>query len=134
MNMKGLELPINMIVIISIAVVVILAVSMFFLTQSGAGFSTIEATRIWTLGCNTYCNGDGLDGVYNACGSDMIGRGTEFSKDFVRACKTLGYISENNQCVSCLRRCQNECNLDELESSRRSQALENVVSNLKEIA
>ena len=128
--MKGLELPVNMIVIILIAVIVLLAITAFFLMQSGSGMNTIEATRIWTVGCNAYCQGSALDAAYNACGSDLIGGGTDFSRDFTNACKTLGYITASNQCVSCLRQCPNNCNIDQIEASRRDSALQEIVNNL----
>lgn len=49
--MKGMELPVNMIVIVMVAVLVILAVAFYFTQQSGRGVSAIDLEKAYQQGC-----------------------------------------------------------------------------------
>lgn len=57
--MKGLELPINMIVIIAVAVLILVAVIAFFATQFGNSGDTIAQQNAFNGACNT------LKAIYN---------------------------------------------------------------------
>jgi uncharacterized protein (UPF0333 family) len=59
MGKKGLELPLNMIVLIIIAVLVLLVVAAFFTGQFISGASTIELQKAFSNACPT------LKNVYN---------------------------------------------------------------------
>ena len=49
--MKAMSLPINMIVIIALAVIVLLGVSAFFMGSFGPGSQSVSATNAWNAGC-----------------------------------------------------------------------------------
>lgn len=51
-TMKGISLPINMIVIIALAVIVLLAVTAAFMGGFGPGTKTISHQQAWYIGCN----------------------------------------------------------------------------------
>ncbi len=57
--MKGLELPINMIVIIAVAVLILVVVAAFFSGQFGTGVNTIAVNNAFNEGCSS------LKSVYN---------------------------------------------------------------------
>ena len=52
-GMKGLELPLNMIVLIIIAVLVLVVVAAFFAGYIGTGQNSIAASAAFSTGCNT---------------------------------------------------------------------------------
>jgi hypothetical protein len=52
--MKGLELPINMIVVIAIAVLVLTVVAAFFVGQTGGGVDTVRFESAFTSACTTW--------------------------------------------------------------------------------
>ena len=58
-NSKGMELPINMIVVIAIAVLVLVVVAAFFAGRLGAGTNDIALESAFNNGCTT------LRAVYN---------------------------------------------------------------------
>lgn len=51
--MKGMQLPVNMIIIISVAVLVMLVVASFFTGQTSFGFSSISSEKQLAFACNT---------------------------------------------------------------------------------
>ncbi len=51
--MKGLEMPINMIVVVAIAVLVLVVVAAFFAGRLGGGSDEIALTAAFNTGCNT---------------------------------------------------------------------------------
>ncbi|HIG96899.1 MAG TPA: hypothetical protein HA230_00960 [Candidatus Aenigmarchaeota archaeon] len=61
--MKGLELPINMIVIVAIAVLVLVVVAAFFAGQLSGGINTIGASAAYGSGCNTLRTAYGCDSL-----------------------------------------------------------------------
>ena len=67
--MKGLELPINMIVVVAIAVLVLVVVAAFFAGQLGGGVDTIALENAFSSGCNN------LRAIYN-CDPAVITSGT----------------------------------------------------------
>jgi hypothetical protein len=50
--MKGLELPVNMIIVIALAVLVLVVIAAFFATQTGSGFNTIALESSFSSACN----------------------------------------------------------------------------------
>ena len=65
---KGLELPINMIIVIAIAVLVLVVISAFFASQTGSGISNIQFEAAFNSACSTWrstynCQLGGLTGV-----------------------------------------------------------------------
>src|SRR3989338_7459145 len=59
--MKGLELPINMIVVVAIAVLVVVVVAAFFSGWLVGGTSTIGTSAAYATGCNTLKSVYGCD-------------------------------------------------------------------------
>lgn len=53
-GMKGLDLPVNMIVIIAIAVLVLVVIAAFFTAQTGGGFGNIALEEAFNRGCATW--------------------------------------------------------------------------------
>ena len=64
-NSKGLELPINMIVVIAIAVLVLVVVAAFFVGRIGGGGDEIALTAAFNTGCNN------LRSVHNCVVGDI---------------------------------------------------------------
>ncbi|MBI4174829.1 MAG: hypothetical protein HY517_04235 [Candidatus Aenigmarchaeota archaeon] len=64
-NSKGLELPINMIVVIAIAVLVLVVVAAFFAGRIGGGGDEIALTAAFNTGCNN------LRSVHNCIVGDI---------------------------------------------------------------
>lgn len=50
---KGISLPINMIVILAVAVLVLVVVAAFFVVQTGGSQQTISDQTAWAGGCST---------------------------------------------------------------------------------
>ena len=105
MNMKGISLSINMIVLIVIAVVVIVALVTFFTSSTVVTISDINANTVFSNGCIKYCVSDlygTLQNVYDASKNDPA---------FVAACTKLGYLTAGPQYMNrCLDKCRN-CDL-----------------------
>jgi hypothetical protein len=51
MNQKGMELPVNMIIIIAIAVLVLVVIAAFFANQTGTGFNSIQVENAFSSAC-----------------------------------------------------------------------------------
>lgn len=51
--MKGLELPINVIVVVALAVLVLVVISAFFLSNFFGGAGTIDEAAAFTTGCGS---------------------------------------------------------------------------------
>jgi len=103
-NMKGISLSLNAVVIIGIAVLVIAAMGLFFLSGSGSTISDAEAKRIFYSGCTQYCKADlyeTFQGAYTAAYTNP---------QFIAACVKLGFGSQEFP-NRCLENCPN-CNLD----------------------
>ena len=52
-SQKGISLPINMVVILAIAVLVLVVVAAFFVLQLGGSQTTINDQTAWSTGCST---------------------------------------------------------------------------------
>jgi hypothetical protein len=107
--MKGISLPINVIVIIGVVVLVLVAVGFFFLTSAGRQITATQAQAIFSDGCSTLCKEP-------ATSSYLIsehGIGTEYRTDlhtkFAQACVALGYASSEamsaDEAKTCLAAC-----------------------------
>lgn len=105
--MKGQELPMNMIVVVAIAVVALLALGAFLFSGSLSNFNAAEAQRVFATGCTQYCSSDLYGTLQNAY------QASQNNPDFVKACVNLGYIksTETMYMNRCLDKCGN-CNLD----------------------
>lgn len=94
--MKGISLPISAIVIFALALIVLLAVSTFFMTTGGKSMSKIEAQQIFEEQCPRYkCTYS--ENNFNP------------SKEFLEACKILYGIEEKEK-IKCLWFCN--CGLE----------------------
>lgn len=103
-HVKGISLPINVMIVVAIAVVAIVAIGAFFFSASFGTISDTEAQRVFSTGCARYCQSDlysTFKGAYDASRSDP---------QFVAACTRLGY-GDNLHVNRCLEACSN-CNLD----------------------
>lgn len=52
--MKGISLPVNAIVIIALAIIVLLAVATWFSAEMLKGSKQVEAEQTWTKACNLW--------------------------------------------------------------------------------
>ena len=136
MAQKGISLPINMIVILAIAVLVLVVVAAFFVLQVGAGGQTINDQTAWGNGCSTAiargCSvsafqspGEGTDSGlliarYDPSGNDPKDENTKSSKCFSDSdlhdddkigCRdnTLRTACERTQGVSGAAACRAKC-------------------------
>ena len=111
--MKGISLPINTIVIISIVLLVLLVVAAFFSTNVVDQMSEADALRIWNEGCMKYCNSceNFIAANCDARNSDKEAyancRTEPDIAEFAEACKTLGYISSEGNVDDCFITCGN---------------------------
>ncbi len=97
--MKGMEMPINMIVVIAIAVLVLVVVAAFFAGRLGSGTASIELEGAFSQGCNT------LRTIENCAstGFTVIGfklPGESVDATFDQLCRAKGYDTEQ-----CKRAC-----------------------------
>ena len=101
--MKGISLPINIIIIVAIAVIALVSLGAFFFSASSGGISQTDAQRIFGTGCARYCQTDlysTFKNAYDASRNDP---------QFVAACNSLGY-GDQQHVNRCLEACTN-CNL-----------------------
>jgi len=85
-SLKGLELPISTVVIVAIAVLVLVVISAFFLSQSGSQFSEIEARSKFNQLCPTL-----------ECTVDEAVKTQE--DEFYKSCQVLYPGSTRYQCM-----------------------------------
>lgn len=100
---KGISLPMNVLIVVAIAVVAVVAIGAFFFSASFGTISDTEAQRVFGTGCVRYCHSDlysTFKGAYDASRSDS---------QFVAACVKLGY-GDSQHVNRCLEGCTN-CNL-----------------------
>jgi hypothetical protein len=104
--MKGISLPVNTIVIVAIAVLVLMVVGGFFSINVGGSINQIELNTAINKACNTLtttynCNGDRLLDV--SANFKEPGEETEAPKTLERLCE-LAEIAQGaeftNQCIS----------------------------------
>lgn len=57
MSMKGLELPINMIIVVAVALLVLMTVFVFFLGSTGSGLGSIEKANLKNRMCTALSSG-----------------------------------------------------------------------------
>ena len=50
-SQKGISLPINMVVILAVAVLVLVVVAAYFVISAGRGFGAITTEQAWVNGC-----------------------------------------------------------------------------------
>jgi hypothetical protein len=103
--MKGISMPINAVIIIALAAIVLLVIGSFFLSGTGPSMTKIKAREVFENGCPKY-----------ACSLDTTVE-TTFDQKFIDACKTLYGIEptvdekrDNKVPVECLWYCS--CGLE----------------------
>lgn len=97
---KGFSLSLNAVILIAIAVLVLAALSVFFVTSSLGGLSETEAQRLFAVGCTRYCEADLYGTFRNAYLAAQNDAG------FIAACKRLGH-GDQQYPNRCLERCTN---------------------------
>lgn len=114
--MKGMELPISTVVILAVAVLVLIVVTAFFLSQSGSQFRTIDAQNKFNRLCGTIkCNSQQLS---------AINKGSEFYK----ACQEL-YGSDISP-ARCLLACG--CGAELLTEGATAESVDGDIKGLSE--
>ena len=111
--MKGISLPVNMIVILAIVILLLLVVGSFFMSGMAGSMSQADAIQAFSDGCRNYCGEcttiSNMDEYHrNVPGADI----TENQKKFIQACETLGYISPGQGVGNCFTLhcpCSTEC-------------------------
>lgn len=108
--MKGLELPINMIVVVAIAVLVLVVVAAFFAGQIGGGTNSINVENAFTQGCTKLrslynCDPATISSInvlnFAPPGQPVLTTGYPFSTASNGICSLKGYINDQE----CARAC-----------------------------
>jgi Tfp pilus assembly protein PilE len=123
MMKKGLELPVNMIVIIVIAALVLVVLVSYFLSMSGTSMSDAQANAAFRSGCLKYCKTDverNYISAYSLSQSDT---------EFMSACEKLGYGNKEFP-NRCLEKCGSFCDM-EATPTDISNRHDQVISSLK---
>ena len=95
---KGLSMPLNLIVVIAIAVLALASLTAVFFSGSAGQISDAEAQRIFASGCSRYCIPDFYGTYRNAYVA------SQNDPDFIRACERLQYGAKEH-----LNRCFDRC-------------------------
>ena len=82
--MIGISLPINVIVVIGLAVLVLAAVATFFVSTSGQQMSKVDAERIFQTKCTAYCDRTDISANYK------LAAGLTEKDEFIQACIAKG--------------------------------------------
>lgn len=112
--MRGISLPVNIVVIIAIVVLVLVVIAGFVATTFTQQMSRTQAERVFSNGCTLLCR-DPCESTY------LIGRGstameghvlggesvTEFHLNFRSACSLLGYMDPDD--LGTAYRCMAQC-------------------------
>jgi len=114
---KGLSLPINMVVIVGIVVLVLVVVGVFFLTSTGGQLSQAEAQQVFAQGCNTFCQSDPCGNAFRISQyAKAYSSSTEFHHRFAQACAALSYaptadlnLDQAKQCLIACGSCEVRC-------------------------
>jgi len=89
MNKKGITVPTDMLVIITVAVLVLVVLSVYFSGLISVSMSDAEAQKVFSEGCFRYCEADTDENYVNAY--NLVMHPTEQDKVFFDACEKLGY-------------------------------------------
>jgi len=130
---KGISLPINLIIVIVIAVFVLVYLSTFFLGLTGSQMSRAQAEEIYNIGCHQSCGAtvdSYLEGYNIAYATD------ERYNQFRDACITLGYIQQTSNepqelargVLTCLQTCGN-CYLEQGDAEQHMDATANIANS-----
>ena len=109
--MRGLELPINMIVVIAIAVLALTVIAAFFTGSIGKGINTFEVEQAWGKACNLAKSVYSCDGTtdfniagYKITGDSITSGGTtDQGVPFSTVCRLKG------QDATVLKKCYDFC-------------------------
>ncbi|MEM7826665.1 MAG: hypothetical protein QXQ40_00375 [Candidatus Aenigmatarchaeota archaeon] len=100
---KGISLPVNMIVILAIAAIVLLAVGAFFLSGWFGPGKTISDFEAWTRGCSIWMTKGCIEDQINSItiiGYDPDGNGSP--NNLAEACfRHFGYTSSRDCWEKC---------------------------------
>lgn len=97
---KGISLPVSAVVILGLAVLVLAAVALLFLTTGGQQISKIEAERIFATKCQELC--DRFDSGKNIRTASLLPQ----NDPFLEACKVKGINFQGEQtALLCLQAC-----------------------------
>jgi hypothetical protein len=118
--MKGISLPINVIIVVAVAALVFAVIGFFFLTSTGGQISRTDAQAIFNDGCLTLCNDPcESSGILSRFGK---GKRTELHTKFIKACVALGYapnetmdMYDADACLAACGSCTVDCVFSELE-------------------
>ena len=105
--MKGIELPMNTIVIIVIVVLVLTVIGYFFYSSTTGPLSRAEAESIFTQGCSTLCKGPEQSAYFLSHISDEDH--TDFYTQFANACIVLGHATDPEHNVEQAKACMAAC-------------------------
>ena len=107
--MRGISLPVNLIVIIAVVILVLAVVGMFFFSTSNTQFGALDAEETFSQGCTAFCRDPCSAAVsLNAGGAYGAGEIDEFHRLFGQACERLGHASDANThegAIACLNAC-----------------------------
>ncbi len=106
--MKGLELPVNMIIVIAIAVLVLVVVSAFFAGQTSSGINSIQLESAFSSACATWKNAYGCDDSARftiTTDFKFVGQTSGASLDNMCSHKTSGSYTGAADVPACKRLC-----------------------------
>jgi len=103
--MKGITLPVNMVVITAIVVLVLVVVVFFFTASSGKGITDVEARKIFFETCSQLDCGTPQDVCMEMFGQ-IPGHDAAFYDRFYKACNVL-YGGDAGKSHVCFAACGN---------------------------
>lgn len=115
--MKGIELPINVLVIVAVAVIVLLGIIALFMTMFGPSGAEMQLETAWTRGCSKitancfgYLEADSLDfssGMTIPLTEDYV----DYESKYIGLCLYLGHTGEWDEetKVDAVRECITAC-------------------------
>lgn len=115
--MKGLALPINIIVAVVVVVLVLVTIVAFFLGTSGSQANDVNANKLYADGCQRYCSSASVDESYLS--SYEIAQN---DKQFLNACISLGHGTEEYP-IKCLESCGCDTSVTKADIGKRLQEL-----------
>ena len=113
--MKGISLPVNAVVVIGLAVLVLVAVAAFFTTGSGGQLSELDARREFTVGCQNFCESAPENYA-------LAARLPTEHKKFYAACQRLYNVGDYPN--RCLEQCGCDMNMTEQDLQANRERLE----------
>lgn len=107
--MKGISLPINIVVIVAIVALVFAVIGYFFFSSTGTQLSRVELEKTFSEGCSSLCRDPCTSSYLISKYGETHGDRTAFHTKFAEACYSLGYVAnvhmEREQANTCLTAC-----------------------------